>query len=195
MIRSAPPVFGANVCGLWGAEREYEDGTSVTHWAYDLCAPKGTPALSLLPGTVVDRVWSKHGGNQLVMQWGKGIFVRYSHLERIYPRVGSPVRAFETVALVGNTGVNARGNPITSHLHFQMMDRYSIPYVQGSAEPIDMPKFLRAHGIEIVGRGDERILAWKDGWPRVQAGGLLTGLAALSLSAGAAMMVGRGDRP
>ena len=154
--RLAPPLFGGQICGRWGAIRDHGDGETVTHWALDLCADEGHPLYALEDGPVVKVEVSEHGGNQIVMQWGPEIFTRYSHCQTIFRREGDYVRRGDVVGLSGRTGVNYRGIRVSPHLHFQMMDR-----IRGG-HPIDMPAWLDNYGIV----EKNRVLVWKDGYPK-----------------------------
>lgn len=155
-MKLAPPVIGGEICGRWGGERE-----TATHWGIDLCTNHvvGLPIYNLVPGTVSDVTSSEHGGNQIVMYWGKykgqPVYARHSHCDRILRREGEYVRQHEILATVGKTGVNAAGRPISAHLHLQLMDRIS------GGDPINTPQFLYDLGIE---EHDLR-LYWRPGYP------------------------------
>ena len=169
MSTLAPPVFGAEICGRWGAVRE-RDGGSVTHWAIDLCAPVGEPIYNLLPGIVWDVVWSEHGGNQIVMYWGRGMFARHSHCDVIWKKKGQWASRYEMLGRVGKTGVNANGRAIDPHLHLQVMTK------ETGGDPVDMPALLGSLGIVEEGRR----LVWRDDAPRPSAVPMLLGAAAFT---------------
>lgn len=175
MARLAPPVFGAEVCGVWGGVRTRESGESVTHWAFDLCMDEpGAYFYNLLDGIVQDVVWSEHGGNQVVMHWPGVGYARHSHCNRIFVRKGQFCERYKILGEVGKTGVNYRGIPVSTHLHLQIMDGY--PH----GDPVNMPDFLYRYGIE----ERNHQFVWRDGYPKgglflpvlgglVAAGGLL----------------------
>ncbi len=84
------------------------------HEGNDLFAPRGTPFIAPVSGTVVRKV-GKIGGNQVKLMGDNGVGYYGTHLDR-FGKSGR-VAAGEAIGYVGNTG-NARGT--ATHLHFEI---------------------------------------------------------------------------
>ena len=112
------------VQSLFGAAR---DGGRRQHHGVDIFAPRGTPVLAAVAGSV-RRVRVTNRGGKVV--WLRDpvhdVSVYYAHLDSQYVRSGQRVERGDTVGFVGNTG-NARTTP--PHLHFGLYRRGPIdPY-------------------------------------------------------------------
>jgi murein DD-endopeptidase MepM/ murein hydrolase activator NlpD len=151
--RLAPPVPGATLCGLYPSA--WRGGSLVPHPGIDLCAPKGTPIIAVLPGTVVAKTTTEHGGNNFTISHGAFV-TYYAHCNRIFKEIGDKVGKFEVVAEVGQTGVNSDGNPIDPHCHFQVMATKAF-----SSEHYDPVALLDSLGIVKQGL----TFYWKSGYP------------------------------
>ena len=110
------PVRGRtdrDIGSFWGDGRD--QGTR-RHEGVDIFAPRGTPAVAAVAGTVTRTGESQLGG---LVVWladaATGQHLYYAHLDRQLVRPGQRVRAGDTLGLVGNTG-NARTT--APHLHF-----------------------------------------------------------------------------
>lgn len=91
-----------------------------THHAIDIAAPRGTPLVAIVDGTVTRKHWNALGGNTLYLRSADGRFdYYYAHLDTYESglAIGSVVRRGDHVGTVGSTG-NAQG----PHLHFQVLD-------------------------------------------------------------------------
>jgi murein DD-endopeptidase MepM/ murein hydrolase activator NlpD len=122
----ALPVLGFPVEGrtrraiqsFFGAAR---DGGRRSHHGVDIFAPRGTPAVAAVEGTVRDVGSNRLGG---LVVWladeARGQNYYYAHLDTQLVRRGQRVRPGDTLGLVGNTG-NARTTP--PHLHFGIYRR------------------------------------------------------------------------
>ncbi len=85
------------------------------HAGIDIAAPRGTPIMSALPGTVVYSGWMSGYGRLVVIRHANGVSTRYGHCSKLNVRKGQTVRAGQVIGLVGATGT-ATGN----HLHFEV---------------------------------------------------------------------------
>lgn len=104
---------GAKVGSVWGDAR---DNGARQHEGIDIFAPFRTPALAAADGVVRNVAEGGIGGKVIWLRpEGKAISLYYAHLDEQLVQAGQPVKAGDTVGLVGNTG-NARSTP--PHLHF-----------------------------------------------------------------------------
>ena len=85
------------------------------HAGIDVAAPRGTPIMAAMSGTVVYSGWMSGYGRLVVIRHANGLSTRYGHCSRLSVRKGQAVRSGQVVALVGATGT-ATGN----HLHFEV---------------------------------------------------------------------------
>jgi murein DD-endopeptidase MepM/ murein hydrolase activator NlpD len=109
------PVAGkvGRIGSIWGDAR---DAGARQHEGIDIFAPKGTPALAAVDGTVTAANENNLGGKVVWLRpKGKNYTLYYAHLDEQLANAGQQVKKGDTIGLVGNTG-NARTTP--SHLHF-----------------------------------------------------------------------------
>lgn len=85
------------------------------HAGIDISAPRGTQISSAMAGTVVYAGWLSGYGKLVVVRHANGLSTRYGHCSTIRVRKGQTVKAGQSIAAVGATGV-ATGN----HLHFEV---------------------------------------------------------------------------
>lgn len=69
-----------------------------------ISAPKGQPVRAIDAGRVVFADWLRGYGLLLIIDHGHGFMSLYGHNQAIYRRVGTWVRAGETVASIGDSG-------------------------------------------------------------------------------------------
>ncbi|MDX1438829.1 MAG: M23 family metallopeptidase [Rubricoccaceae bacterium] len=92
-----------------------------THHAIDISAPRGTPLLAAVDGTITRKHWNRLGGRTLYLTSADGRYdFYYAHLDSYADgiEIGTTVRRGEVLGTVGSTG-NAQG----PHLHFQVLDK------------------------------------------------------------------------
>ena len=112
-----------------------------THRSIDLAAPRGTPLVAVVDGTIRRKHWNALGGRTLYLTSADGRFdYYYAHLDEYAAgiEIGTEVKRGETIGTVGSTG-NARG----PHLHFQILDRSG----RGRGTPINPYPLLRGGGV------------------------------------------------
>ena len=134
------PVQGRDsrqISSFFGASR---DAGRRRHEGVDIFAPKGTPALASVNGTVTGVGSNSLGGNvAFLTDPERNIRLYYAHLDRWNVANGQRVSIGDTIGFVGNTG-NARTTG--PHLHFGI---YGI--TDGATDPLP---FIR------LGRGPAR---------------------------------------
>lgn len=119
---SAPiiPVAGVKPSQLvdtWGEARA--NGTR-EHHAIDIMAPRGTPVLAAVGGTVEKLFESRDGGHTVyIRRADPGWVDYYAHLDSYAPdlREGVAVRQGQPIGAVGSTG---DANPAAPHLHYEI---------------------------------------------------------------------------
>ena len=86
------------------------------HRGTDISAPEGTPILAAHSGTVLVSGWNDSYGNQVLLDNGAGLSMRYAHMTQTAVTAGKAVTAGQVIGYVGNTG-DSTGN----HLHFEVL--------------------------------------------------------------------------
>ena len=86
------------------------------HRGTDIPAPEGTPILAAHSGTVLISGWNDSYGNQVLLDNGAGLSMRYAHMTATAVTAGETVTAGQVIGYVGSTG-DSTGN----HLHFEVM--------------------------------------------------------------------------
>lgn len=133
-VRSAPPRSAAPVSGVYvlpveGVRPEQlvdtfsqaRGGGSRVHDAIDIMAPRGTPVVAAVGGTVEKLFTSKAGGLTVyVRSPDRQLITYYAHLDAYAPglREGQQLRAGEPIGSVGFTG---NADPAAPHLHFAIL--------------------------------------------------------------------------
>jgi LysM repeat protein len=109
-LARCPIAGGAHLMNDWGFPRS----GGRFHEGNDLFAPRGTPAVAVVAGSVVQRV-GRLGGNQVRLVGDDGVSYSYTHLDS-FGEAGR-VSAGTVIGYVGNSG-NAAGG--ATHVHFEV---------------------------------------------------------------------------
>jgi peptidoglycan LD-endopeptidase LytH len=121
-IRIAPiqiPVVGVNPGDLRDTFAEIRGGGR-THRAMDILAPRGTPVLASVDGTIRKLFTSKAGGLTIYQfDRDESLVYYYAHLDRYVDGLaeGDFVKQGSVIGYVGTTGNAPVGTP---HLHFSI---------------------------------------------------------------------------
>ncbi len=111
------------------------------HDAVDILAPRGTPVLAAIDGTVLRVGTNALGGNVIWMADAERRFAcYYAHLDRYARgvRAGNTVQRGDVLGFVGTTG---NAPPDVPHLHFQVM-RITDAARWWNGTPVDPVPFL-----------------------------------------------------
>jgi hypothetical protein len=112
------PVAGIPVSGLHDNYLQMRGGGTRTHGAIDIMAPRGTPVVAAVDGTI-RKIFTSAGGGLTIYQFDprQERVYYYAHLDRYAPGIyeGLFVRQGTVIGAVGSTGNAAADAP---HLHF-----------------------------------------------------------------------------
>ncbi len=120
ILEMAPPIRGLTLPELRDSFEEVHNGHR--HEAIDIPAPRGTPVLAVVSGTIRKLFLSKPGGNTIYQFDETEVYCYYyAHLDRYREglREGMRVERGEVIGFVGSTG-NADAR--TPHLHFAIFE-------------------------------------------------------------------------
>jgi len=109
---SRQPVDGI-ISTPFGARRYVNGEPRSPHSGVDIAAPEGTRIINPRPGRVLLAESMFLNGNTVVIGYGRGLVMVYSHLQSLYVHKGAWIKAGETIGKVGQTG-RATG----PHLHW-----------------------------------------------------------------------------
>lgn len=113
-IKPIKPVEG-RITSAYGYRIHPITGKYSFHTGMDIAAARGTPVLAAYGGTVEEAGSSQIYGNCILLDNGGGIKTFYADCDTIKVKKGETVKAGQTIATVGSTGLST-GN----HLHFEI---------------------------------------------------------------------------
>ncbi len=102
-----PPVSGETTSGF---------DPSKNHFGMDVAAPKNTAVKSAADGVVISDGYTVETGYSIAVQHPNNVVTFYKHNSVLLKKTGSPVKAGEALAIIGNTGEQTTG----PHLHFEL---------------------------------------------------------------------------
>ena len=161
MLKETPPLnepgdlaADAVVIPVVGARRQDlrpmfdELRGSRRHQAIDIGAPRGTPVLAAIDGTVAKLFLSKPGGITVYQYDATRAWIYYyAHLDGYAPGLaeGQQLRRGDVIGYVGSSGNAPPGAP---HLHFSI-EKLTEPGRWWKSEPIDPYPILTQRGVTI----------------------------------------------
>lgn len=90
--------------------------SSIDHFGIDVAAKEGEAIKAVYDGVVVFSSFTSDGGNVIQIQHSGNLISIYKHNSVLLKKVGSRVRAGESIAIIGNSGEFTSG----PHLHFEL---------------------------------------------------------------------------
>ncbi len=138
------PVAGVTAAAL--RDNFFDARTGHVHNAIDIMAPRGTPVLAAVDGTIRKIATSGSGGLTIYeFDRSQELSYDYAHLDRYADGLveGKAVVRGEVIGYVGSTG-NARSNG--PHLHFAI-ERLTPTKEWWKGEPINPYPILMANGV------------------------------------------------
>lgn len=127
-VKAVCPVKG-EITSLYGFRCDPFTGDSGFHSGLDIAAAQGTKIGAAFYGKILKTGVHKEYGNYVIISHGDGFATVYAHCSEIYVEEDTVVRAGETVAAVGSTGLSTG-----PHLHFEIRRdgvRYNPSFVLG----------------------------------------------------------------
>lgn len=106
-IYFVPPVSGETTAA-------FDPGKN--HFGIDVSAPKNTAVKSAADGMVISDGYAVETGYSIAVQHPNNVITMYKHNSVLLKKTGSPVKAGEALAIIGNTGEQSSG----PHLHFEL---------------------------------------------------------------------------
>ena len=160
-LKPTPPLnepadlaVDAIIIPVVGARREdlrpmfHERRGSREHRAIDIAAPRATPVLAAIDGTVGKLFLSKPGGITIYQYDPTRTWIYYyAHLDGYAPGLaeGQQLRRGDVIGFVGTSGNAPPGAP---HLHFSI-EKLTEPGKWWQSEPIDPYPLLMARGVTV----------------------------------------------
>ncbi len=86
------------------------------HYGIDIVADKNEAIKATLDGTVIFSNWTLETGYTIGIQHSNNLISIYKHNSSLLKNEGSPVKAGEAIAIIGETGLLSTG----PHLHFEL---------------------------------------------------------------------------
>ena len=114
-IPPAPPVAKGRITSSFGLRTHPVSGIRGVHTGLDIGADQSEPIAAAFFGRVAKTGENDDYGNYILMDHGGGLQTFYGHCSELLAEEGMVIRAGETIALVGSTGVSTG-----PHLHFEI---------------------------------------------------------------------------
>lgn len=102
-----PPVSG-EITSAFDLKKE--------HYGVDVGAAKNTAVKAAAAGMVISSGYTVETGYSIAIQHPNNVVTMYKHNSVLLKKEGSPVKAGEAIAIIGNTGEQSTG----PHLHFEL---------------------------------------------------------------------------
>lgn len=112
VVVAVPPLANGTLTSAYGQRTHPIYGGEEFHNGVDIAAPQGTALVAMYDGEVTEVGENDSIGRYLRLRHSGDVEVLYGHCESVTVRQGDTVRAGDTVAEVGSTGVST-GN----HVH------------------------------------------------------------------------------
>ncbi|WP_169730437.1 LysM peptidoglycan-binding domain-containing M23 family metallopeptidase [Salinispira pacifica] len=110
------PLPGSYISSGYGLRTSPFTGRNQFHFGIDLVAPMGTSVVSAMEGRVLDVGEDRVYGKYISIEHPSGYQTMYAHLGNIFVGIGDTLKAGDTIASVGNSGLSTG-----AHLHFEIM--------------------------------------------------------------------------
>jgi murein DD-endopeptidase MepM/ murein hydrolase activator NlpD len=89
---------------------------SKNHYGIDVAAPRSSAIKAAADGVVFSSGFTVETGYSIAIQHPNNVITVYKHNSVLLKKEGSPVKAGEAIAIIGNTGEQSTG----PHLHFEL---------------------------------------------------------------------------
>lgn len=110
------PLASGTLTSAYGERIHPIDGTREFHSGVDIAAPLGTNLVAVYDGEVIEVGENDHIGKYVRLLHEEGVEILYGHCSDVFVEPGVKVRASESVAAVGSTGVSTG-----SHVHIAVL--------------------------------------------------------------------------
>lgn len=121
-------------------------GNGRTHRAIDILAPRGTPVVAAIDGSVLRLAQSAAGGiAAYLVDDARRYVYYYAHLERYADAVTEGLRVPKGF-VIGYVGTSGNAPPGTPHLHFQVMRLADGQRDWWNGPPVDALRFMTETG-------------------------------------------------
>ena len=115
VLVAVPPLASGTLTSAYGERIHPINGQEEFHNGVDIAAPQGAALVAMYDGEVAEVGENDNIGRYVRLRHNGGVEVLYGHCESIVAQQGQMVKAGDTVALVGSTGVST-GN----HVHLSI---------------------------------------------------------------------------
>jgi len=148
------PLKGAKLVADFGDERHYyykdraKEVSRSYHLGYDLASVRHAPIRSSNDAMTVFAGYNGIYGKMPILDHGFGLYTLYGHCSTLKVEAGDPVKAGQTIARTGMTGL-----ALGDHLHFGIL-------IQGvEVLPMDWFKanWIKSHIVQVMERADRLI--------------------------------------